>query len=853
MNLVHTRPGERRSRGPATWPPVADDSGRLQRYREKRDRERTPEPVGTVTPRGTQVFVVHKHAARQLHYDLRLEMHGVLESWAVPKGPSRNPREKRLAVKVEDHPLEYAEFEDVIPPGNYGAGPMIVWDRGTWVPLADVDEGLATGKLLFELRGYKLRGVWTLVKIKKSEKDWLLIKERDPLAIDGEDDFPEDSILSGLTVEQLGAGTHNAMDTAARAQALGAVTTPVAVDGVQPMLAEVRDAPFTADGWLFELKYDGYRLVAGLTDGEAHLRTRNGRDVTRAFPEIARALRHLPYGHLVLDGEVVVHDERGLPSFQRLQRRARLSRPLDVQTAAAGLPATYYIFDLLGLEDLDLRPVPLRERKALLRDLLPTTGPLRFSDHIEVQGEAFFGEVRRMELEGIVAKRGDAGYVGGRSAHWLKIRADQTDDFVIVGFTEPKGSRSGIGALHVAQFDGDHLVYLGRVGSGLGEAQLTEMRAALDDARRDTAPCGGAPTGPEHTWVHPAVVCEVRYKEVTEDGLLRQPVFVRLRDDKPPSDCQVRGRGDGEMPASAGVIRAAGVGDLQLTNTDKVFWPAEGYTKGDLIEYYRAIAPLMLPYLRDRPLVMTRFPDGIEGKSFFQKDAPDFAPDWLRTERVFSEQSERELRYFVCDDEAALLYVANLATIPIHIWASRVGTLARPDWCVLDLDPKEAPFAHVVEVALALRELCDTIGMPSFVKTSGSSGLHVLVPLGAEVTHEQSRLLGELLARIVVQRKPELATVARLPSQREDKVYVDFLQNGYGKLLVAPFCVRPLPGAPVSMPLRWEEVGEGLSIGAYTIRTAVDRMRTVGEDPLLGVLHATPPLGAALERLQGHL
>jgi bifunctional non-homologous end joining protein LigD len=367
---------------------------------------------------------------------------------------------------------------------------------------------------------------------------------------------------------------------------------------------------------------------------------------------------------------------------------------------------------------------------------------------------------------------------------------------------------------------------------------------------RATPPCRAAPDGPDDGWVEPVWVCEVRYKEVTADGVLRQPVFVRFRDDKPPSDCLVPNAGDGEMPASAGVVQSARIQDLQLTNTDKIFWPADGYTKGDLLAYYRAIAPWILPYLRDRPLVMTRYPDGIEGKSFFQKDAPDFAPEWIRTERVWSEGSDRELRYFVCDDEASLLYVANLGSIPLHVWASRVGSLERPDWCILDLDPSDAPFASVIEVARALHILCGSVGLPSFVKTSGSSGLHVLIPLGGRVTHEQARLLGEVLARIVVQRRPDVATVARLPTQREDKVYVDYLQNGHGKLLAAPLCVRPRPGAPVSMPLRWSEVTPGLAIGDFTIRNAADRLATLEADPMRGVLATAVDLAAVLGRLQ---
>ncbi|MDH3292580.1 MAG: DNA ligase D [Gemmatimonadota bacterium] len=827
---------------------------RLSRYRAKRSAERSPEPTGTVPGSDGRVFVVHKHAARQLHFDLRLEMNGVLESWAVPKGPSRNPKEKRLAVKVEDHPIEYAEFEDVIPEGNYGAGAMIVWDRGVWIPLADVAEGFEKGKLLFELRGYKLRGTWTLVKIKKSDKDWLLIKERDQLAAE-QDDFPEDSILSGLTVEELGQAVDRGAAIRAALVEAGAQPGAVPVEDVEPMLAENRERPFSKPEWLFELKYDGYRLLANLEGSEPHLRSRNGRDITRVFPEIARALRHLPFTRLLLDGEVVVHDDAGKPSFQRLQQRGRLSRPLDVQRAAAERPATLYTFDLLAFDDLDVRPVPLAARKAGLRAVLPTVGPLRFADHIAEHGDAFFDEVRKLGLEGIVGKRADSPYRAGRSRQWVKIRADRTDDFVVVGYTRPKGSRTGFGALHLGAYVDGHLTYMGRVGTGFAAQQLDDVQEMLQTIHRTEAPCSPAPTGRDHQWVEPELVCEVRYKEFTDEGVLRQPAFVRFRDDKPPTECVKREdvSDEGEIPEAAGIVAGAQVRDLQFTNLDKVFWPEDGYTKGDLIEYYRAIAPWMLPYLRDRPLVMTRFPDGIDGKSFFQKDAPDFAPDWLRTVRVRGDESERELRYFVCDDEASLLYIANLATIPVHVWASRVSDLGRPDWCILDLDPKEAPFEHVVEVAQALHRLTDEIALPAFVKTSGSSGLHVLVPLGRQCTHEESRALAELLARLVAVQLPEIATVARLPAQREGKVYVDFLQNGHGKLLVAPFCVRPIPGASVSMPLTWDEVDAALRLDQHTIRTALARMKGLSEDPLRPVLDLAPDLAGALHRLQGRL
>ena len=834
----------------ATEKPSSDA---LTAYRAKRSLEGTPEPAGASTAKAGRLFVVHKHAARRLHYDLRLQMGPVLESWAVPRGPSKDPADKRLAVKVEDHPLEYGDFEGVIPEGNYGAGAVILWDRGVWVPIEDPEEGVAKGKLLFELKGYKLRGRWTLVKIKKSEKEWLLIKERDALAsVDG-DAFPQASILSGLTVEELRDGRDRAAPIREALERAGVPTERVAPSAVELMLAETRERPFSRSGWVYEIKYDGYRIIAARENGEPRLLTRNGHDATATFPEVARAVDALPFEHVVLDGEVVVHDDEGLPSFQRLQKRGRLSRSIEIGRAAVELPAALYVFDLLGFEDFDVRQLPLVERKSLLKEVLPPVGPLRYSDHLEEQGEHFFEEVQKMKLEGIIAKKADSLYRGGRSAQWIKVRADKSDDFVVVGFTQPKRSRSGFGALHLAQYADGELVYAGRVGTGFDTKQLLDIRAQLDSLRRPRAPCSRAPDGDEHVWVDPELVCEVRYREWTAEALLRHPAFLRFRDDKDPKDCVKSGgkgeAGNGFVPAATLPASRFPLPDIQFSNLDKVFWPDEGFTKGDLIDYYRTMAPWILPYLKDRPVVMTRFPDGIDGKSFFQKDAPAFAPDWVRRERMWSEDSERELNYFVADNEASLLYIANLGTIPLHIWGSRVSTLEQPDWCILDLDPKEAPFTNVVTIARALRELCDDLDLPSYVKTSGSSGLHVLVPMGRQCTYGQTRTFGELLARLVAAELPEIATITRSPTKREGKVYIDYLQNGRGRLLVSPFCVRPLAGAPVSMPLRWREITAKLNPGRFTIRSAARRMKRLGEDPLRSVLDETPDLASALERL----
>ena len=648
------------------------------------------------------------------------------------------------------------------------------------------------------------------------------------------------------------------------------------------MLAETAEKAFTDPAWLFELKYDGFRVLAERQGGAVHLVYRRGSDAALTYPDVARALAALPFGDLVLDGEVVVLDDEGRPSFQRLQRRAQQRRTTDIQRSALEMPATYYAFDLLGFEGFDVRPLPLVERKRLLQLVLPRAGPVRFLDHVPEQGEAFYAEVSRLRLEGLIAKRADAPYRAGRSPHWLKLRTERADDFVVVGFTQPQGARTGFGALHLAAFEGEALVYCGRAGSGFGEEQLVALREALDAERRESPACGGPlPTDRGHVWVEPRLVAEVRYLTWTDEGLLRQPVFLRLRDDKRPDECPMpqgtrgepavegaapgrpaacatprsptRRRRTSRRPTRTKLLEVPVEKKVPLSNLTKVFWPEEGYTKGDLVEYYRAISPWLLPYLKDRLLVLTRFPDGIEGKSFFQKDAPSFAPGWVRLERVWSESAQREIDYFVAGDVESLLYIVNLGTIPLHVWGSRITDLPHPDWCILDLDPKTAPFAHVVQVARAIHELAEEIGLPAWAKTSGSTGLHVLVPLGGLCTFDQSKQLGELLARVVAGRLPDIATTIRLPHDRGGRVYLDFLQNGHGKLLAAPFTARPVKGALCSAPLLWDEVDETLDIRAFTIRTLPGRMSVFGRDPLAPVLTQKPDLVTALARLAARL
>jgi bifunctional non-homologous end joining protein LigD len=676
----------------------------------------------------------------------------------------------------------------------------------------------------------------------------------------------------------------------------------VDANDVEAMHCEPHDSAFTRDGWLFELKLDGYRLIASKAHGEPLLLTRNGNDYTNVFPEVARAVKALPFDDCIIDGEVVCLDANGIPSFSRLQQRGRLSSEMEIRRAAVELPATFYAFDLLAFEDFDLRPLPVVRRKELLTEVVPKLGALRYLDHIETEGEAFLAQVTTMGLEGIVAKKSSSRYRGGRSGDWLKIKAERSGDFVIVGFTKPNGSRPHLGALQLADWIDGTLVYAGRVGTGFNDGLLKELHGLLDPIVRKDPLCAGPVFGPGSeprtseqipetsttTWTDAVHVCEVRYREFTPDGLLRHATFLRLRTDKRPHECERQGwkreagSGKREEGGRRGEAGSAGNGpeeaserdddgamagsshelppppakspvqkSIAFSNLNKIYWPAEKYTKGDLIDYYRAVSKWLLPYLANRPVVLTRFPDGIDGKSFYQKDAPVFAPEWIRTVPVWSEDTQREIKFFICDDEESLLYLANMGSIPIHIWASRAGSLELPDWCVIDLDPKEAPFSDVIRCAQVLHRVCESVGLPNYVKTAGKTGLHIMLPLGRQCTYEQSRMLGELLARVVLLECKDIGTITRHVTKRGDKVYIDYLQNRHGQTIVAPFSVRPLPGATVSMPLVWEEVDASLDPKTFTIRNAIDRMNRLGSDSVADVLVEKPDLAQVLDHLAG--
>lgn len=860
----------------------------LERYRSKRVPGRTPEPFGIAPAAAAKSsagsFVVQKHAARALHYDFRLEMEGVLRSWAIPKGPSVNPADKRLAVMVEDHPLEYGDFEGVIPESNYGAGAVIVWDRGAYrvidPPGADAAAAIANGKLDIDLEGFKLRGAYTLVRTRsgaaraaESKENWLLIKKRDAYANDRDValEHPR-SVLSGLTLEELRDARGLGNRIARKIEQAGAtrITHAMVPERFSLALAKLVDEPFDDDKCLFEIKYDGVRALA-IRDGAAvRLFSRNRVDITDTYPEIALVLNALPFERFALDGEVIAANDHGRADFQLLQRRMHVRGAAAAKNLSRTIPVCYFVFDLLAFDGFDLRRLALETRKRILGQVVRGEGLVRYCDHTLVRGRAFYDAVAESGLEGIIAKRRDAPYRAGRGGDWLKIKCPLTRRFVIGGYTDPRGSRSHLGAVLLGLWDQkDSLRYVGKVGTGFNDEMLTQLNRELT-ARSDTyspflrTNAADRQIGRDAHFCRPDLVCEVRFAEVTDGGFIRHPSFIRLDPDTDPAECRLAppfvAQTDGTSAGTTDSGEAADRADahdsaptVSITNPDKVFWPGDGHTKGDLIVYYRDIAPWMLPYLMDRPVMITRYPDGIEGKSFYQKDAPGFAPDWIRREKIYSEESSREIAYFVLESADALAYVANLGTIPIHVWSSRIASLERPDWLLFDIDPKGSTTAKAAEVARAVVDLLEGVGLRSVVKTSGQAGFHVMVGLKPAYTYAQARDFSELVAQLVVNSMPGMATIERAVGARKGRVYIDYLQLGHGKTIAAPFSVRPLPKAPVSAPLLAKELRPSIEVEKYNIGTIRARMKRLGDDPFIGALTDKQSLENALPMLERKL
>jgi bifunctional non-homologous end joining protein LigD len=879
----------------------------LEKYREKRDADRTPEPFGgsssATATQSTGMFVVQKHAARRLHYDFRLEMEGVLRSWAIPKGPSADPRDKRLAVMVEDHPIKYGDFEGSIPPGNYGAGSVIVWDRGAYrvidPPQSDAAQEVRKGKLDIEMHGFKLKGAFTLVRTRgrsgsDGKEQWLLIKKRDEYVSEGDllAEHPR-SVLSGLTIEEMAEASPGRATVAREFEKIDAprLKAPSQAASFPLTLAKTHDEPFDGDEWVFELKYDGVRALA-IRDGQStRLFGRAHRDITRRYPEVVLALASLPFSHFVLDGELVAPDDQGRPSFQLLQHRMHVEDERDAKRLSLSLPVTYWAFDLLAFGDFDLRSLPLEERKLVLSHIVRGEGPVRYCDHIAARGCDFFHAAENAKLEGIIAKRRRAPYRGVRTDDWVKIKCPRRSNFVIGGWTEPAGTRTHFGALLLGQFEwSGELRFISCVGTGFDEAMLRKLHRLMNARERDKSPFRrlrneeAAPPRGSH-FCEPELVCEVRFGEWTEHGGIRHPVFLGLVADAQVRECRYEGgtssynenddlasdnsspkplanadltkavRQDAPWSPAAGAAGISPASDrtFKATNLNKVFWPEHGYTKGDLLHYYETIAPWMLPYLQDRPVVLTRYPDGITGKSFFQKDAPAFAPSWIRTERIYADDVHREIAYFILETPEAIAYIANMAAIPIHIWSSRLPHLERPDWLLFDIDPKNSTTEKAVIVARETGAVLREIGMRPYVKTSGQMGIHVVVGLVPEYTYAQARMFSQMVSRVVISRIPEHGTLIRDHAARKGRAYIDYMQLSQGKTIAAPFAVRPIIGAPVSTPTSWEELKLSLDPGQWNIKTVPPRLARLKHDSFLGALTDSQRIETALPALEALL
>lgn len=800
----------------------------LEEYKRKRDFTRTSEPPGGRRRKGAAEsfeFVVQKHDASQLHYDFRLELDGVLKSWAVPKGPSVKPGVRRLAVETEDHPMEYGGFEGVIPAGQYGGGTVMLWDRGVWVPEGDPAEGYRDGRLRFRLEGEKLYGGWVLTRMKpqagEKKPAWLLIKSRDAAARADEDDELTDerplSIASGRSLEEIAndedrvwdSATGEVVDTDRRPN-----LDPDEVDGVRkgrsrvtgPQLASLATTAPDGDDWIHEIKFDGYRVLCRVENGAVRITTRNGKDWTHRFGDVAESLEGLPCDDALLDGEIVVLDRRGVSRFQRLQ---------NALSGSGTARLLLYAFDLLELDGRDVTGAGVVDRKELLRPLVEGLADdrIRYSDHVRGQGQAFHEQACGMGVEGIISKRADSPYRAGRSRSWLKVKCTARQEFVVVGYTDPAGSRVGLGALLLGVHDDDGpLRYAGRVGTGFDDRTLTVLERRLSGLERKTPPVVGAPRGAQARgvhWVRPALVAEVAFTEWTDDGRIRHPSFQGLREDKKAEEV-VRelpaARSDGSPGAGrrtrTGELRVAGI---RVTSPDKVLWPDQGLTKADLVAYYETVADTVLHRLVDRPLTLVRCPSGAAGKCFFQKHGNESVPDSVP--RVDIGEGGDEEPYMYVDRLPSLIALVQLGVLEFHIWGSRRDRLRRPDRLVFDLDPDEGlPYSRVAAAAHRLRELLEDLGLESFPKVTGGKGLHVVVPIARRTDWDDAKEFAHAVARRMTADDPAAFTANLSKRKRKGRIFVDYLRNAWNATAIADYSTRARPGATVAVPIRWDEV-----------------------------------------------
>ena len=786
----------------------------LEVYQRKRDFKRTPEPKGQrPKTEPTRRYVVHRHHATRLHWDVRLEMRGILASFAVPQGPPLVPGKRRLAVHTEDHPIEYLTFHGVIPDG-YGAGSMTIWDQGTYDLLMEKPgTGAKGGELKIQFHGTRLTGEYVIVQTTAEEgRHWLMIMHGTP---------PKDDPLQRK---------------------------------IEPMLAITADAPFDSPQFTYEAKWDGVRTLAFVDGGEVRLQTRNLLDSTKQYPEAHGAAEALTGGYqAILDGEVVAFDEKGVPSFQRLQPRMHQRDDGAVSRLRKSVPVIYEVFDLLYLDGEDLTRQPLRERRRRLEAALEPMGAIRLSEGFPGTGVALFNAVRDQGLEGIVAKRLDAPYVSGRSAAWVKVKAFKAMDCVIGGWTAGQGGRHGtLGALVVGIYRDGELVPVGHVGSGFDDRTLRELLAILKEHQSPTSPFAVQPkVNQPATWCFPDLVCEVRYVEMTRDGTLRHPTYLGLRSDVDPKECtgqeiaasakeaqrKAEKAARTDVPAEVAPVAKARTPSvievdghqLKLTNLEKVLFPEDGYTKADLIKYYTDVSPYLIPVIRDRPLTLKPFPDGISGPSFYQKDKPSFTPKWIKSWTDRAADREGGIDYVLCNDLATLIWMANYTAIEIHPWLSRVDRPDNPDFAIIDLDPSTgATWAEVKETALVVRDVLHGLDLEGFPKTTGSRGIHVLVPIARRYSFEESRGFVEQVGKAAREKAPKLVTLAFAKKERRG-IYVDYLQNVRGKTTAGPYSVRPIRRAPVSAPLRWDEISGLGRPDAFTIVNLPERLSKVGD------------------------
>ncbi len=818
----------------------------LIEYQKKRDFRKTPEPKGKDEDSSSgRLFVIQKHAATRLHYDLRLELDGVLKSWALPKGPSIDPGKKRLAVHVEDHPLEYGSFEGIIPKEEYGGGTVMLWDQGTWMPMGDPGEDYRKGALHFQIQGEKLRGQWRLFKMGKNgpdnDRNWLLVKSSDEYAAkDPEDLFLAEknlSVSTGRTMEEIAANFSDA-DHKSKKETISPSGLKNSLKGkmpavIHPQLPTLVDVAPLGDRWFHEIKYDGYRIIAFLKNGSVRLVSRNDKDWTGRFPSIVRALSAFPAQEAVIDGEVVVQMPDGTTNFQGLQNA--------LQGIKSGM-LIYYLFDILYCDGYDLTKTPLEQRKLYLKHCLagmqPKTEAVRYSDHAEGSGDLVYKHACRLSLEGIISKDSMSSYQQKRTRGWVKVKCLRSQEFVIGGYTEPSGSRTGFGALLLGFYDDEqNLRYCGKVGTGFNQKQLSSLKKTMSGFEQKNPPFINPPKGADARnvhWILPVLVAQVSFTGWTSEDLLRHPAFKGLREDKPAKDVrretitprsEARGKNQDQDDKGPGNRKQA-----RLTNAQRVYYPEQGITKYDLVRYYRQISGYILPHVIHRPLSLLRCPRGWGRDCFFQKHFPESLPGFVRGVEIKEKNSVET--YIVIDDIEGLISLVQLGVLEFHPWNAREDRIEKPDLMIMDLDPGPGiKNAEIVEGTRLLQDFFTSIGLKGFLKTSGGKGFHVVVPLIRRSGWEELKTFARGVAYQMTRLYPDRFVPVMSKKKREGKIFIDYLRNTRGATSVAPYSTRAKHGAPISTPLAWNELTPQITPDIYRIDNIENRISRLKDDP----------------------